>query len=366
MLGALLALALWPAARAAETQSFQAKTLTVTAGGELQFKSSQGDLEIRLWDRGEVTVAARGINAQDLTIDQTGNLVRLDYRGSHRNVRFELQVPTRFNLDLGTGGGDISIFGDLQGRLAVATQGGDIEFGDVEGEAKIKTNGGDIDGGSIAGNSEIQTLGGDISLGYVDGTLDVSTQGGDISIRGVGNTLKAKTFGGDVEVGDVGGEADLSTLGGDVIVGRVSGRASLKSSGGDIELRSSTGDVIATTAGGDIELREVSGSVEARTAGGDIDAELAGSGAGGSSLVSRGGDVTLRLPGDAPFTVQAKIRLRGSSRGDRANHRFISDFPQTNAQSGEEEMLATYQINGGGPLITLETTNGSIRILRSR
>lgn len=363
ILGALLASALCAGAWAAETQALPTQTFKVAAGGELQFRSYQGDIAIRLWDRDEITVAARGIDARDLKIEPSGNLVRMDYRGRGHDVRFDLQVPTRFNLNLSTGGGDIRVSGDLQGNLEVETQGGDVTFGDIRGEARVKSSGGDIRGGAIAGNSEIRTLGGDIALGQIDGTLGVTSQGGDISIRGVGSTLTAKTFGGDIEVGDVGGQAELNTLGGDVLVGRVSGKADLKTSGGDIELRSSTGDVIASTAGGDIVLRDVSGSVEAQTAGGDIDAEVVTSSVGGSSLVSRGGDVSLRLPADARVTVQAKIRLRGSS-GRRSEHRIVSDFPQTTAESAqtESEISATYAINGGGPVITLETTNGSIKI----
>ncbi len=361
---AMIALATTAPAVGASTQSFQGKTFAVSAGGQLEFKASQGDVDIRLWERNEVTVAARGIDSEDLRMTQTGNLVRLDYRGSGHNTRFELQIPVRFNVTVSTGGGDLRISGNLEGNLDVSTLGGDIAFNDILGEATIKSNGGDIGGGDIAGNSDIRTLGGDIVLGAVRGAVEASTHGGDVRIREVGSTLKAKSFGGDVEVGDIGGEADLSTLGGDVSVGRVSGKADLKTAGGDIELKGATGDVVANTAGGDIELRNVSGFVDAKTAGGDIHAELMAASAGGSSLISKGGDIRLGLGPNVRATIEARIRIRGSWNHKRSEYNFYSDFPQASFKEdqGAGDLTATYQINGGGAIISLETVNGSIRI----
>ncbi len=361
---AIFALAAAAPAFGAKTQSFQGKTLSVSAGGQLEFKASQGDVDIRLWDRNEVTVAARGIDSDELQISQTGNLVRLDYRGSGHNTRFELQVPVRFNITVSTGGGDLRISGNLEGNLDVSTLGGDINFDDILGEATIKSSGGDITGGDVAGNSDIRTLGGDIVLGSVRGAVEASTHGGDVRIREVGSTLKAKSFGGDVEVGDIGGEASLNTLGGDVNVGRVSGKAELKTAGGDIELKGATGDVVASTAGGDIDLREVSGFVDAKTAGGDINAELMAAAAGGSSLVSKGGDIRLGLGPNVRATIEARIRIRGSWNHKRSDYKFYSDFPQASYKEDQAEgdLTATYQINGGGAVINLETVNGSIRI----
>lgn len=347
-----------------ETQTSQSRSFAVSAGGELELKTSVGDVNIDLRDGPELSVSARGADERDLQIEQNGNYVKLNYSGRGRHVQFDLQVPSRFNLNLSTGGGDVRISGNLTGRLEVATQGGDVDFGDVQGEAVVKSSGGDIQGGTIAGNSEIKTLGGDIELGSVRGDLTVNTQGGDIEVEDVGSSLTAKTLGGDVQVGNVAGRAELSTLGGDLEVGRVDGPAQLKTLGGDVALRSAAGDVTASTAGGDLALSEISGTVEAKTAGGDISAELV-SIAGPSSLTSKGGDIALTVPGGAGATVEARIRVRRSWE-DREDYEFISDFPadSTGENPDSRELWATYKINGGGPVISVETVNGSIMIRR--
>lgn len=350
-------------------QSDNTRVLEVGPGGELRVSLDQGDIQIHTWDRSQVSVQARGVEQGGLLTQQSGNLIELSLdrrRSRWGDVRVEVSVPQRFDLDIRTGGGDVTVSGLLQGLMQITTAGGDIEFDDVQGEVRVNTHGGDIDGGEIAGNTEVRTHGGDISLGNVGGTLDVTTHGGDIELREVRSQLVAKTFGGDVEVTRVGGRADITTNGGDIKVGSVAAETTLRTAGGDIEIRSSDGPVTAETAGGDIEVRQVKGWIKASTAGGDIDAELVPSGGGESSLESRGGDITLMLPADARVSVHARVRIRGYWNGREDDYGIDSEFPSSQYDKGDSEITGTYEINGGGPAIQIETVNGMIRLLQSR
>ena len=358
------------------------KTFNVKKGGELvvELDNVAADIEIRVWTKSEVKVEATGIpedEIEDLEMSQRGNSVHVEFYGGDRRWRrsrhatFMIHVPSEFNLDLATSGGDIEVDDVLTGSIEASTSGGDIEVDDVDGEIYLRTSGGDVSARNVTGGAELKTSGGDIELGDVDGEARVHTSGGDIIVGTVKKDLDAKTAGGDIEVGDVGGHADVSTAGGDIELGKVSGTATLRTAGGDIILRSATGRVTAQTAGGDIELEDISGSINAETAGGDIIAELNPSGNHGSSLETAGGDIELFLPAKAKTTIEARIRVRGRYHGgwdddddydDWDDYDIYSDFEPVSKDKDNRGIRAKFVLNGGGRTISLDTTNGDIHI----
>ena len=332
----------------------QTKTFTVTKGGSLEVNINSGDIRLSTWDKDQVSVAVEGIDDEDMDyvkMTQSGNTIRIDYRPRWNwsgDVIFKISLPSQFDADVRTSGGNIEVRGTMKGRLSGTTSGGDIRTANIEGTTNLKTSGGDI------------------WLGEVTGDADVRTSGGEIKVERVGKSLKASTAGGDVEVGDVGGDAVLSTSGGEVKVGKVTGSANLKTAGGDIELKSASGTVEAKTAGGNIRLEEITGSIEAKTAGGDIDAQLVPSGKGNSTLRSSGGNVVLSLPATAKATIEATIRIRGQWQRHEEEYDIRSDFKESTKDKHEEEIHAVYELNGGGDTITLETTNGNIEIKKAQ
>ena len=160
------------------SQSFQ-----VAPGGQLVVQVSSGDLEITT-GAGNVQIDVVGMSQSelpDLDIHQTGSTVYVTYKSRNRhggNIRFELNIPSDFNLDLSTAGGDISVNGNLNGTITGHTSGGDISFNDVDGQVDVKTSGGDIKGGEVRGNVDLTTSGGDIKLASANGEVSVRTSGG--------------------------------------------------------------------------------------------------------------------------------------------------------------------------------------------
>ena len=78
---------------------------------------------------------------------QSGNVVRVrfsDVHGWSGYVRFDIQVPSQFDMSLRTSGGDIRLQGNLTGTINGNTSGGDIRLGDVKGRVEMSTSGGDI------------------------------------------------------------------------------------------------------------------------------------------------------------------------------------------------------------------------------
>jgi DUF4097 and DUF4098 domain-containing protein YvlB len=352
----------------------RSKSFNAGKGGKLEISTSIGDIRISAWEKNEVSIMIEGLDDEDIDkvkMEQDGNVIRVSYRSrwsdGSGHVHFDLRVPSQFNLDMNTSGGDLIVKGDITGKIEGSTSGGDIKLGNISGgPVEVTTSGGDITVGIIEGDGSLKTAGGDIRVGSVIGALSVNTSGGDIQVESITKTLDAKTAGGDIRIGDVGGEARVSTSGGDVRVGKVSGKATLSTAGGDIDLRGASGNVIAKTSGGDLKLQNITGSINAKTSGGEVEAELIPSGKGGSKLSSSGGDVRLYIDENSKATIEATIRLDGW--GHKERYIVKSEFPKESYETDTEadEIRAVYKLNGGGEVIELSTSNSNIEIHKLR
>ena len=353
----------------------RSKTFDVSKGGSLivDIENIGADVEVKTGSRSEVTVRVEGLSERDLEwleMEESGNTVSVIFDADngwrrHRSARFYITVPSEFNLDIGTSGGDVEIMGSVVGDVDAKTAGGDVEIDDVEGEVELKTAGGDISAGNVNGNASVTTAGGDITIGRVSGELEVKTAGGDIQTGEVEKDLHATTAGGDITCENVGGEVVAKTSGGDIEVGTAGEGITARTAGGDIEARGATGGVTAKTAGGDVDLANIKGYVEVSTAGGDITVELDPTNEARSEMETAGGDIILVLPADAEVTIEALIRLRDRDRGwggDLDEYDIRSDFKAEKHDRTRREVRARYVINGGGKLIRIETTNGNINI----
>jgi len=305
--------------------SSRSETFQVEKGGRLDLNTRAGDITISTWRKNEAVVTVQGIPPNiesDLRIRYDGGILRVDYDprfprrlfNRRQGLRFKIDLPEEFGLDLRTGGGDIEVVGDLKGDVKSHTSGGDVTLRDIGGEVELTTSGGDIRVGTIGGDVHLQTSGGDIRVEEASSDLDVQTSGGDIRIGRVGNSLEAQTSGGDITIEFVGGEARIRTSGGDIEIDELSANARITTAGGDIELRSAKGVIQAKTAGGELELLNVAGAIDARTAGGDVLAEITPEGSKGSSLISAGGDIVLYVDPGAKATIEARIHVDKRSR----------------------------------------------------
>lgn len=372
MLTALCIFALLPITDAIGNSAPVAETFKVEKGGNLvvDIENIGADVTVKVWTKLEVAVTAHGLrdsDMEDLKIEKDGTTVYVLFddgynRRGRGNVRFSINVPSEFNLDIGTSGGDVAVTGSIKGTVVGGTAGGDIEVDDVEGKVELRTAGGDVTVGDVDGDARLRTAGGDIEVGDVTGELTAQTAGGDIETGDVKKDLVAQTAGGDIECAGVGGEAKAETAGGDIELGIVKGEVQAETAGGDIEVRGATGEATASTSGGDITLTGIKGFVEAATAGGDIHVELDPSNAASSSMETKGGDVMLFLPANAKVTIEARIRLRDWDRHGREDYDIRSDFKAEQHDRSDREVRARYVINGGGKVISMETVNGNIEI----
>jgi hypothetical protein len=178
---------------------------------------------------------------------------------------------------------------------------------------------------------------------------------------------------GHIRVEDVQGTARLETSNAAVRLRKVEGRLDATTSNGAIEGDGLTGDATLHTSNGSVRLDGVAGALDARTSNGGVHIRLGkpkanepirlGSSNGSIELEIEALDnneihastsnatITLRLP--APV----KARLRAST----SNGGISTDFDVTTHGSMGKNFLEG-DINGGGPLIDLSTSNGTIKV----
>jgi hypothetical protein len=123
---------------------------------------------------------------------------------------------------------------------------------------------------------------------------------------------------------------------------------------GGIELSGLSGRVNAETTNGGIRARDVAGPIEASTTNGGVDVDLARVTEPGVKLECTNGGIKLRLPADAKGTVFASIANGG------INLAQIDGMSIDTTESTRRRLEA--RLNGGGPSIRLEGTNGGIQI----
>ncbi len=218
-------------------------------GAHVVVTSKDADLEKRFQfgfeERpGEVRVTAK-------------KLSKLDW-GRSVSLHFEVRVPARTTVTVGTGGGSIDLSG-LKSGADLKTSGGSITIADLEGKALAHTSGGRISLQDIAGDADIETSGGGIDVRSLRGSLKARTSGGAIGVEEISGDLDIETSGGSVHVAGAGGHVAARTSGGSMDVAFVKGNAR----GGTIETSAGSVRVVVDPAVGlDVEAGTSAGAVE--------------------------------------------------------------------------------------------------------
>jgi len=363
----------------------QEKSFTVNTGDLLDVSTSMGNITIDTWDKSEVNVVVKNIIDSELsllTMEQSGGKVIVKFKGEDSdNIEFDITIPSEFDLDLSTGGGNITLKSDLNGKIDastaggnislknidgkadISTAGGNITVGDINSKADISTAGGNIKVGDINSNADISTAGGDMNIGNINGTADISTAGGNIKVGNIKGAADVSTAGGNIYVENIGGNAEISTGGGNIKVGSVSGSAELNTGGGNISLEAATGKVEVNTGAGNINLENIKGSIKANTGAGNINAKLFPDGESISELNTGVGNITLYVPASAKVTIVATARVQiWDDDSDLQNIKSEFALTTVNHVGNKKEVVATFKLNGGGSRILLNVYMGEIEI----
>jgi DUF4097 and DUF4098 domain-containing protein YvlB len=280
----------------------------------------------------------------------------------HTDGRFEIRVPSRFDIE-------------------IESMGGGVTIQNVEGEFEGRTMGGGLDLSGLKGKISLSTMGGRINLtrSHLDG--EVSTMGGEVLIEEVTGNVQGSTMGGKVihkkgaSAGGTGsGEIEMSSMGGELNVDDAPAGAQLNTMGGDIHVRSAKDHVKAKTMGGNIRIDAIDGWVHAETMGGDVQVVMTGNAASGKrdvELVSYSGDIELTVPSGLAMTLDLELAY---TKGKSGKYAIKSDFPVSMEETDEwdkSDGSPRKYINGSGTIgagthrVRVRTINGNIILRKS-
>jgi len=236
-----------------DLQLIHEKTFKISPGKNLVVDISSGDVKVTYWDKEEVYVKILGdedamekmnftLEGNDEEVKVTGKKISsISSWFSNIDLKVEIKVPSQFNLDINTAGGD-------------------IKCGGITGKAELNTSGGDVWADKFSGNLNASTSGGDIFLFCNDAQINAETSGGDINLEyeGENKGIDLSTSGGDIDVKvakEFKASMELSTSGGDVSCSLNMSNVK-KSSGSRLigDLNGGGEKLYAHTSGGDITV----------------------------------------------------------------------------------------------------------------
>lgn len=363
-----------------------------------------GSVQISGWDKSKVKVVvhSRGGDCEEVKIDFDERISglsvtsRYDSRWGDNDcdIRLEIQVPLKFNLDIETMGGRIAIDG-VQGEIEGETMGGELDLKNIKGEIGISTMGGSVTLKSSDVDGHVKTMGGNVLIKDVTGDVKGSTYGGNVTYKNVkqrsGKPLQASTMGGNLNIssrggkveaktygGDIDAEADevhVSTMGGDITVKDAPSGADVHTMGGDVHILSAREYVKAKTMGGDIDVDAIDGSVQASTMGGDVTVTMTGDPQRGKrdvQISSMGGDISLTVPSGLSMDFDIELAYTKRSKQD---YEIVSDFEMEIKETGEWKRIASFgsprkyiygtgKVGDGKNRIKIKTVNGNIYVRR--
>jgi DUF4097 and DUF4098 domain-containing protein YvlB len=266
-----------------------------------------------------------------------------------------VRAPRLMAATVGTSDGKVDVRG-VDGALHVNSRAGELFADRIRGDCELITGGGVISVGQVDGNLQCSTGAGKISVKTVHGQASLSTDGGDIAANEVGGEVTAQTRGGGVHIGSAGGAVSATSGGGEIVVDHAGGQVSAQNMAGPVRVSGAGGVHCEST--GAVSLSNITGAMAVTTAMGSIFANLLGSRIADSFLATGNGDITVVIPSSVGVTIRAANQLSDSLK------RIVSDYSTVQIGRRGTLLVAEGRVNGGGPLLQINGTGGTIFIKR--
>ena len=180
---------------------------------------------------------------------------------------------------------------------------------------------------------------------------------GSIEVNGTAGIVRARTSNGSISVDGLQGGVEATTSNGRISIGRVDGYAVLKTSNGAIRVDELHGHLEAATSNGSIKARiasegeETARPIKVSSSNGSVTLTFDEQPVSEVIAHTSNASITLRLPEDTAATLKATT----------SNSSVNTEF-QVTVEGKTKKSSLRGTINGGGPLLDLSSSNGSIRI----
>ncbi|HZM09167.1 MAG TPA: DUF4097 family beta strand repeat-containing protein [Candidatus Limnocylindrales bacterium] len=245
----------------------------------------------------------------------------------------DLFVPRDASVDVASKRGDVSIT-DRKADVKLTLQKGDITLSDVTGSAKMSMDKGSIRASNVTGDVAIDGRVDNVTLEDIKGAVQLNGDFfNDIRLSKITRTVEFKSARSDISLASVPGDLEIS--GDSLRATDVSGPMRFITRSKDIHLEGVTGDLQVENANGDIEIHPAS--------------KLP---IGKMMLTGKHGDITVVLPANAGFQVDATTR-----KGD-----ITSDFSPLRNEETNGSSHTTGTIGNGATKLQINADTGDIRI----
>jgi putative adhesin len=170
-------------------------------------------------------------------------------------------------------------------------------------------------------------------------------------------TLDARCADGNLTASDLHGDLTIHTSDGSQELSGVSGNLKLHSSDGHLRVRNGSGALEARSADGNQEIAGAFTALQLHSSDGSITVELADGShlSSDSRIESSDGSVTLRLPKGFP----AELAVSTSDGSIQSTLPLVVEGFNSKGNSGHN---IRGKFNGGGPLLTIHTSDGSVHL----
>jgi DUF4097 and DUF4098 domain-containing protein YvlB len=327
ILGVLLFIGMSPRYSLADDQKFMEsfdKTMDLLKTGRVFVKNISGDIEVRTWDKAEVSIKAVKTTyaPSKSTAQERFDLVEIEVSKQGNTLTIKTVYPKDRSLNRKIKNFSVNYW------LVIPSQ----------------------------AEADLNSVSGDVYAEKIGGDLEASTVSGDVEIRDASRFARGKSISGDVTVSNVSNGVNCNSVSGDIDAEDITGDADLKTVSGDISLKNiKNGDVDAETVSGGIELIDVKGAMEvdAEALSGKVEYVGDINSNGRYYMKSHSGGIYLRIPGNSAFDLKAKT-FSGS---------IDSDFDITvSGKISNKELYGT--VNGGGADIEVKTFSGNVHIIK--
>ncbi len=178
---------------------------------------------------------------------------------------------------------------------------------------------------------------------------DLKTSDGDVKARDLHGDFKARSSDGDVFLEGLHGKIAIKTSDGDLHIDGGEGELQLKTSDGDIEIKAFKGPLSARTSDGNLHLLDLTKRFDAQTSDGDIEVSLSSTPDGDCRLQTSDGNIKLKVDETMALSFDCKV-----SDGHIDSDLTLAGNVKKKRWQGD--------FNGGGPLLTIRTSDGNISL----
>jgi len=195
---------------------------------------------------------------------------------------------------------------------------------------------------------------GKVSIQAVDGTQEVSNRYGQVDVHNITGTVQVENRNGSVTVQDVTESVRIRNRFSVTAVKSIGGSLDVENRNGSVDVSGVKGNVSISNSYAAISVENVQGALTIDSRNGDLFMSLLIPPQKDIQISSRYGNVTLELPSNSSFSIDAQIEF-----GE-----IHSEFQGLKTAASNRERSLNGRVGAGGPQIMIAARNGTIHLGR--